>query len=351
MRKLVVSAILLLSSSVAATAQVTNSCDLLLQHGINDITKYKSARHAIAYKWHKYCGVDFASMSDSRVSRASVSVFGYGSGSGGYNSSEQRTKLQKWCDENRAFAEQRSDLYEESQTLSTAALSSWEQCIAMARKDILIRFLPTGDHSRFVHFEIDSTHDGSLKYFGVTSKNFTCIEQMVRPDTGETEDTDSQPNIANSNIQIDCERNVPNVSEQDGIGKVEFDEAYLSVNTSGPAFSIAFPRVVETYYVTPPSAVLPFNSDRCPEGWREFEPAAGRFIVGTGTSFALGEQGGRLDIPSDGNHRHSRGEQIAHNFGDDNADNNFVTAHAGAHNHGGQNVPPYIALRYCQRPG
>ncbi len=41
----------LLGINIVASAN--ESCDLLLQHGITNITKYQSADHAVAYKWHK----------------------------------------------------------------------------------------------------------------------------------------------------------------------------------------------------------------------------------------------------------------------------------------------------------
>ncbi|WP_029066180.1 hypothetical protein [Labrenzia sp. DG1229] len=96
----------------------------------------------------------------------------------------------------------------------------------------------------------------------------------------------------------------------------------------------------------------------CPSGWIRFEQAAGRFIIGSDSypgfepnapKYKLRSEGGREDIPVDGEHRHRRGDEVSSNFGDDNKDNNYVTNHEGAHDHGGANLPPYIALYFCKK--
>lgn len=266
--------------SVAIANLANANCDLLLQHGITNITRLKSADHAVAYKWHKNCGLDFNSASDSSVSKASVGVFGYGSGSAGYNSNQQREKLTKWCNQNAAFAESNSSLVQEAETISVSALSSWEQCIDMSRKQIQIKFLPAGEHDEFVHFEIDSTHDGALKYLGLKATNYECEESMVYVLDGDRVDPTSQPSITNSNIQIDCKRTPPEIKEKKGVGKIKYHLGYIAVNTSGPSLAVSFPEVVSSYYVTPPNSVVAFNSTTCPDGWTPYEPAFGRFVRG-----------------------------------------------------------------------
>lgn len=289
-------AILKISLSISATyAQSADRCDLLLQHGINNITRYKSADHAISYKWHKNCGIDFNSSSDSVVNRAGIEIFGYVGGSGSTNTNEQRRRIQQWCTENSAFASKNSDLFEESQELSMPALTAWTQCIDMARKDIFITMNPNGENDEFIHFTIDSTHDGILKYFGVKSLNYECEEKMSKH-SGENLNPDDHPDITQSNIQIDCIRSKPDISESNGIGTIKFDAGYISVNTSGPSMSVAFPQVVEQYTVTPPKSILSFNSTSCPAGWKPYENSGGRFLLGATPEFPLGTAGGRRNI-------------------------------------------------------
>lgn len=103
---------------------------------------------------------------------------------------------------------------------------------------------------------------------------------------------------------------------------------------------------------TPSGAVLAFNRSSCPDGWSQFAPASGRFVLGTAANIALGTRRGRADIPTDGAHEHGvRGGRApgGGRFGNDNNDDHWATSTAGSHNHGGNNMPPYVALLYCVR--
>ena len=266
-----------------AVAQEFEHCNALISHGINNITRHKSAEHAIAYKWHSNCGMDFDASSDNQIRRASASVFGFGSGNAGDNSAHTRERLKKWCTENQQYAVSRHGLFQEAQEISESSLLAWNQCQQIAKKNVTISFLPRGAHSQFVHFEIDSGHDGDLRFYGVKTKNYKCDINMISAD-GSKVDIATRPAIRNANIQIDCERESPTVSERDGIGRIEYDSAYISVNTSGPALPVAFRQVVEEYTVTPPRAVLAFASQECPSGWDEYRHAYGRFVRGVDRS-------------------------------------------------------------------
>ena len=262
-----------------AVAQQFEHCNALISHGINNITRHKSAEYAIAYKWHSNCGTDFDSASDSRIRRASASVFGFGSGSAGDNSAHTRERLKKWCNENQEYAASRYDLFQEAQELSESSLLAWNQCQQIAKKNVTISFFPLGAHSRFVHFEIDSGHDGDLRFYGVKTRNYECEINMTSAEGSEV-DISIRPVIRNANIHIDCERALPDIREQKGKGRIVYEAAYISVNTSGPALPVAFREVVEEYTVTPPSAVVAFASQLCPSGWEEYKRAYGRFVRG-----------------------------------------------------------------------
>lgn len=261
-------------------------CNLLLQHGINDITRTKSAAHATAYKYHQNCGLDFSSASDESIKNASISVFGYGSGDAGNNSSQKKEALKKWCETNKSFAESRYDLFQEASALNENALSAWNQCQAISKKGININYLPQGDHSRFVHIEIDSTLDADLTFYGIESRNFDCKVNSINKDGLSSAVTRSIP-IKNANIQIDCERSAPKRNEANGIGTIAYDEAYISVNTSASALPIAFKSVIEKYITTPPGAILAFKGEHCPNGWEPYREAMGRTIIGAGQGEGL----------------------------------------------------------------
>lgn len=346
-----------------SSAFADSSCDMLIQHGINNITKYQSSDHALVYKYFTHCGVDHSTSSDRTVSNADGSIFGFGSASGNLNIDQKRERVIKFCEANQNFAQSQQNLFSQSQTLSSEALSSWNQCIAMARKDIKISMSPQGEHSEFVHFEIDSTHDGDLTFLGIKKSGYECEVSMVSD--GDTIDADSQPPIRNSNIQIDCTRDNPEVVETDGKGKITYDLGYISVNTSGPALSVSFPEVVEEYYVTPPGAVLSFNAKRCPVGWSEYEQAYGRFIRGIDNS---GEGIDPSGVREPGNVQNHNVGAHSHTYRGGRA-NGVTSADAGGDrgglwhdgdwgqgggrttesNPGGETRPVNVSLLFCER--
>lgn len=121
------------------------------------------------------------------------------------------------------------------------------------------------------------------------------------------------------------------------------------------AMEAAYQAKLTLQIAVPKGAVMAFNADRCPDGWAPFGSAAGRVIVGLDNGnqrFALRSQGGRSDIPSDGQHNHAVSggrNEFGGRFGNDNTDDDWTTVANGAHNHGGDNMPPFIALLYCER--
>ncbi|MEE1673321.1 hypothetical protein SNR37_002737 [Agarivorans aestuarii] len=335
-------------------------CHSLIEHGITDITRQQSAQHTIAYKWHSNCGIDFSSASDTNIKNASISVFGYGSGGVGSNSQYSREKLKTWCDKNKEFAESRSDLYEEARVISEPALLAWNQCQEIAKKSVDITFIPQGKHSTFVHFEIDSTLDAELRFYGVKQVNYLCEIHMTDKE-GKALDLSTQPKIGHSNIQIDCERTKPEISDENGVKRLKYAEAYLSVNTSGPALPVAFPEVVEDYFVTPPGAVVAFSSDSCPSGWRDYTLAYGRFIRGIDKAATTDPSGtrppGNQQSDSFKKHSHTRPNDVYDAGGGTNASwvahaKNYGYGHespprTGFEGESSETRPKNVALLYC----
>lgn len=70
----------------------------------------------------------------------------------------------------------------------------------------------------------------------------------------------------------------------------------------------------------------------------------GRFLMGSLSEF--GKYGGVNALPGDGNHRHERQQIGSPGFGDDHPDNQFRTADAGGHDHGGENRPAYFGVLF-----
>lgn len=346
----------------ALGAHAQDQCNALLDHGIRDITSLQSSAHAIAYNYHSYCGLDFKNESDSKVRRAAGSVFGYGSASGGDNTSSLRQRLIKWCDENREFASSRLELAQEANVISQPAITAWAQCMDMHQKNVRIKFSPSGEHSRFVHFEIDSTADSDLRFLGITEHGYECKVSM-RKRSGGWFGSNDQPYIDNGNIQIDCTRDAPKVVERAGAGVLTYDEGYISINTDGPSLPVSFPKVVESYAVTPPSSVLAFDATECPAGWSPYEQAYGRFIRGIDPR----EQGGadpdgvrapghqQQDELKSHNHTSSHHALVHRRYGGPRQEDMDPGSWAGwmrlpTNSAGGKETrPKNVALLYCRR--
>lgn len=360
MKKLILATV---ASIISSSALAQDSCDMLLQHGINNITRYQSSEHTIVYKYFKHCQVDHSRSSDRAVSAADGGIFGFGSASASLNIDQKRERVTNFCINNKDFAERNQNFFAEAQTLSERALNSWEQCISMSRKSIKITMSPQGDHAEYVHFEIDSTHDGDLNFLGVKEAEYKC-ETAMSVDGEEVETAFPVP-IRNANIQIDCTRSAPEVSEVDGKGKIQYKLGYISINTDGPALAVSFPEVISEYYVTPPNSVIAFNSTRCPAGWVEYEPAFGRFIRGI-DPLGQGIDPNGIRAPGDlqdddvGAHSHVyRGGGSSGRTSADRGDDQRELWHGGdsgqnntrgtESNPAGETRPKNVSLLFCER--
>ena len=112
----------------------------------------------------------------------------------------------------------------------------------------------------------------------------------------------------------------------------------------------------------PSGAVMSFNLASCPAGWSPYSSAVNRMVIGSGSSYALGASGGEathvLTVAEMPSHGHSisgpwaawgsggihLSSGSAQPFGSSSAVAN-PTGGNGAHN----NIPPYVALLYCEK--
>lgn len=114
--------------------------------------------------------------------------------------------------------------------------------------------------------------------------------------------------------------------------------------------NVALRALLETR--VPKGAIMAFNLKECPAGWSRFGAANGRFLLGAANPDELGKAEGRADIPNGGGHKHPVQQGHAPGggrFGNDNADDHWHTGSAGDHNHGGNNMPPFLTVSFCTR--
>jgi len=107
----------------------------------------------------------------------------------------------------------------------------------------------------------------------------------------------------------------------------------------------------------PSGAVMAFNLAACPAGWSPYSSAVDRMVIGSGSSYSLGASGGEathvLTIGEMPAHSHSLpnalylgGRGLGRSGNSYGAASGTGSAGSGAaHN----NMPPYVALLYCQK--
>ncbi|MEM1007364.1 MAG: hypothetical protein AAGJ35_00035 [Myxococcota bacterium] len=351
-------------------------CNSLLHHGINNITKKLGSSHTIVYKWYTHCQRDYKHASNSRISRASIEIFGYGSGGGNGSTQQMTKKLNSWCKENENFSKENKLKYNEARTISDQALQAWNACQKNSAKGLRITTNIQGKNDTEVNFSIDSTSDGTYQLLGVVQRNYQCIifsrdkkslrTPLTKKSTKVIDLGLNQKNlmlsipINNSNVHVNCKRKTPFKTEKQGVGIVKYEQGHISILTTGPAVSTTFPSVVSQYYVTPPKSVLAFHSTRCPPGWIDYKPSWGRFIRGIDKSKKpidpqRKRKPGSLQGSQVGNHSHVYHKGPTRRVSVDNDDDHLHIPQGGFRatrttgNPSGETRPHNVALLYCIR--
>ena len=118
----------------------------------------------------------------------------------------------------------------------------------------------------------------------------------------------------------------------------------------------------------PQHAVVAFNQEEegCPPGWAAYDEAEGRFILGSGRrdgDFKVGATGGKRSVKLEIDHLPSHQHEIPSRGRDSRGQVNGLQATDGGE-YGGrharltavegkgmahENMPPYIALRWCKK--
>ncbi len=291
-----------------------------------------------------------------------------------------RKNLDSWCDENKALSSVSSQLYQESRSVSSSALSAWNNCQDAAKKQVIIKLKNQAEVNEFLHFGIDSTADGDIYLTSVLQKGYKCRVSAKQQDSSlkelsqnitksnqyENVVLDRQIPIRNDNIHVNCQRTNPSTKTHEGVGTMQYESGSVVINTTGPSFSIDIPKVVEDYFYTPSGAIMAFTSS-CPRGWREANELEGKFPIGAGSA---GGSGRNIPLKSTGgSYKYRLG--VAHNEanccnGDRTIWGVAIDWHGeGAlkkHNSSGnepggspnytysgwkEHLPPYYAVRYC----
>ena len=273
-------------------------------------------------------------------------------------------------------------------SVNPAAVAAWSQC---RRQVTGVRLEPKLDPQQTVaSFSMTSDPRFATTLRGINSETFKCMVAGTGREIAVGGDPISlSPEVA---LVVRCNRQ----SESEQIGGREVtvyraDSLILDLSTGAHRIDFVARREgsaaeefaelqnqirkLQTKRV-PSGMVAPFELAECPNGWTDFERAAGRFIVGVGSGDGLtrrllsqtgGDEQVTLSISEMPKHRHqnpTRGDDQRQR--DENRLQETIWAlpvtdkgtMGGAHERpteyvgNGQphnNIPPYIALRYCKK--
>lgn len=344
----------------ASAVSAQDLCAPLLQHGITDITQRYSANHAVVSNYQRHCGSIDDTSSDSVVLQTEAELFGLVGGNNNTDVQRSRRRVENWCNVNREFAEANASLAEVTRTINQNAVDAFTQCQAFQRRDINISVQRSDEAARTVTISIDSRSPADYRFTGLITEGYSCAYFTDDPEVGLTDekriiDTD-RPNlrISNGNIHISCIRAEPEITEVAGVGEIQYAYGSIQVLTNDRALQLVMPEIVRSYYVTPPGTILPVVGPECPSGWDSHQPAAGRFLIGTGTidglEFNLGDTDGHVSHSHSGR-TNGVHEPNGHAGGEDDRDHHRGTL---IHRHDfrtrdAPSLPPYLVVNYCIR--
>lgn len=300
-------AVCLLTQPLSAQGRFEH-CNAFLRYGAQEVTREFSSLHETAYNFELYCGLDSSEMSDSEVIEAGGSIVGVGGGSGSRSVSSMRSALRTWCDEKRTSGTLTEEIRSEAISASRVGQEAWNNCQNAAQKNVEIKLMK--NEVDLLLFQIDSDLDAPIFLNDVFQKNFKCVisgvnagsnQRSLLETTTETSANFEQviPNgkvrIDSENVQVTCGRVSAPPPQKDDPVKLVYERGWVSINTSVVPMVVTAPEVEDTYFVTPPGAVMAFSIENCPRGWKPFEPAFGRFLRGIDYNSAGVDPDGRRE--------------------------------------------------------
>jgi hypothetical protein len=239
----------------AGSANAQLECNALLSQGIKNIEITKSADASLATKYFNNCGKDYHSMDQNELIQATVEVYGYGSGGGTFDREAAERNLQQWCTTNKEAAESHRDLYQESQTIYSDALTAWSNCNALAARQVTFETAVNGDNT-IVDLSLYYTGPGSsgVEFYDAEGDGFTCDTRYpTKAANAQDQINTGRPYLLNTSktgpieidrqaIEIKCKRAPPQTETQDGEQVVVQSEGTISVRTaSGKPIQLYFP--------------------------------------------------------------------------------------------------------------
>jgi hypothetical protein len=324
-------------------------------------------------QWHEICRERSTSVAKANAASASmqVEIFGYGKGGGTYGSSGKfdQTDIDNYCNKG---AEGFAKSIAEKQRISVGQYlaDAVNNCLELATRNQLewtggYLELDPGADDRFI---VDLKHRS-----GKTTERYKLDQIVGSANVKCFLENELQKTALGTELGAENAYTCTREAGQPVAARLMFVGLGNKSNTINVPIRATSTSAIERLKaelqreLLPANAIIPFISDICPTGWREL-PLPGRFLIGVSDTQRGGEKGGNSSVTlSPDNlppHQHGVYQHAGYHLGrppavqpEQGAGSGDTTTgvHGGTTSDGGfrnlpfEVVPPWIAVRYCQR--
>ena len=226
-----------LLTGVASSVIAAPNCDAIIVHGMRNIEVSQSTEAAVATKYFNHCQKNFESLTDESLASAEVEIFGQGAGGGDYSRKKREERLSQWCTTNSETAISNRSAFSESQVFYQGAVSAWEKCNALQKKDIIITPVITPDTKTVNIGIVYHGNADSVLLYGLDTEGFSC--NLVGPDNGQLK---LPYRIKNRNVQATCYRDAASIKQRNGQEYDVLPRGTIAVKTASEPFQLYFPE-------------------------------------------------------------------------------------------------------------
>ncbi|WP_271591817.1 hypothetical protein [Bradyrhizobium sp. CCBAU 65884] len=364
-----------LGSTAFAQNPAFDICSTLATSGLINKSERRFAEETANQQWHEICRERSTRVVKANSASASlkIKIYQRGSGRGSYSSTNQfdQTDIDNFCDKGaedfvKSVAEQ------ESSSIGQYLADSVNTCLRLATQYGLewtggYVELDPGADDRFI---VDVKHIP-----GRTSEKYKLEQLGGSAGVGCFLDGDLQRTAIGAELGAENSYTCKRETGQPVAARLIFVGTGNRANTINIPIRATSSGAIERLKaellreLLPANAVIPFISESCPSGWKELS-VPGRFLVGASPTQRGGEQGGQSSVRlAEGNlppHRHSVYQHAGYHLGGPppanrpdqqgaGAGDTTTGVHGGTTSDGGfpnlpfEIIPPWIAVRYCQR--
>lgn len=361
--------IVALSMLVSTVAGAQDNCSALLRHGIYNHFQQLDAASSQSYIRSQLCSAYSEYVRNGRSGGANATYAAF-SGSAQFSSDEIRSIGNAMCKDDVSASDARNLARSASRVISETGALAYRDCIAHSAAGLTVatRFSDSGLGS--ITIDVSYRRPPGARGPGPSYNGIVMTPANAYQCSGSLFNLPVGTRLSNDVKTLHCVRRLSRAASTGRRvpGQLLAAQADVVVQTGGrsitrslPAMHVPDPnvRANATQFVLgalPTGTILGMSSvTEAPPGWRICDgeqgtpDLRGRFVVGAGQGYALGSTGGRTNIPTDGSHAHRRRQISGAGYGDDRNDNQYDTHPAGAHNHGGDNHPPFHAITFMCR--